>query len=106
MAPFMGPTREAVLAELRGAARLPMTLGKYSPQATIDREGELWRLRPLVVDKEACDRAYGEAMGPGGSGYWMPESEFRFLKPGEAIVQESTREAFVAALEKVEWTWS
>ena len=60
-----------------------MTLGKYAPQATIERDGEVWMLRPLVLDKAASEAAYQEAMGPGGSGFWMPESEFQFLKPGD-----------------------
>jgi hypothetical protein len=107
MAPFMGPTREWVLSELRGGrARLPMTLGKYAPQATIERDGDVWRLRPLVLDKAASEAAYREAMGPGGSGFWMPESEFQFLKPGVEIVREETLEAFVEALAKVKWVWS
>ena len=83
-----------------------MTLGKYSPQATIERDGEDWVLRPLVLDQAACDAAHQEAMGPGGSGFWMPESEFRFLRPGEALVREKTRQAFVAAIEKLKWRWS
>ena len=107
MAPFMGPTREQVLKELRsGKARLPMTLGKYSPQATIERDGDVWMLRPLVLDKAASEAAYQKAMGPGGSGFWMPESEFQFLKPAAAIVEGSSLEAFVAALEKIKWQWS
>ncbi|HEY2748168.1 MAG TPA: hypothetical protein VGL86_26270 [Polyangia bacterium] len=102
----MGPTREAVLKELRATARVPITLGKYEPQATIDRDGDDWVLLALVIDQAAHDRAYAEAMGPGGSGYWMPESRFAFLVRGEAIVRAATKEAFVAALEKITWSWS
>ncbi len=104
MAPFVGPSREVVLRELRGRPRLPITLGKYKPEAMIAREGEEWVLRPLVLDEAAYQAAYEKARA--GDGYWMPEHEFQFLRPGEAIVQASTREAFVAALEKIEWGWS
>lgn len=108
MAPFMGPTREAVLRALaeESRLRLPITLGKYEPQATIDREGDEWVLRPLVLDKAAHDRAYEAAMGPGGSGFWMPESKLAYLVPGEPIVRAATRDAFVAALKRITWRWS
>jgi len=108
MAPFMGPTREAVLKALaeESRLRLPITLGKYEPQAVIERDGEAWVLRPLVLDQAAHDRAYAEAMGPGGSGFWMPESKFAYLVPGEPIVRAATKEAFVTQLERIKWRWS
>ena len=107
MAPFLGPKRDVVLRMLESTdVRLPMTLGKYSPAATIERDGADWVLRPLVLDKAACERAAKEALAPGGSGHWMPESEWQYLEPGDAIVRAPTREAFLAALRKLRWRWS
>jgi hypothetical protein len=100
MAGFWGPTRKELLTRLRRAAELPITLGDGAPQAVVERDGEDWVLRLLVHDRAALERAHAE------STMWVPEMEFQFLVPGEAIVRAKTQQAFVAAIEAMDWRWS
>ena len=104
MAPFLGPRREAVLAALRrpDPKRFPLTLGRDAPQAVIAAEGGRWTLRPLVSNeaRAAPARATGLA-----EGFWMPESEWRFLEPGPPLAEAPTAAALADALEKLPWPY-
>lgn len=101
----MGPSRTAVLKQLRaGRPKLPITLGRYAPQAVIKREGDAWVLRPLRIDQERAAAAGREALAGGRS--WMPEMEWQFIVEDPPIVFAPDRDAFVAALEALPWTYS
>jgi hypothetical protein len=105
MAPFLGPSKQAVLERLRVATPrgFPLTVGEYAPQAVIREEDGRWVLRALVVDKERADAAYKEAQAAGG--FWMPEHEFAYLVPGDVLAEGGTRAALADVLEKQAWSY-
>ncbi|MBN8227885.1 hypothetical protein JYK02_10225 [Corallococcus macrosporus] len=80
-----------------------MTLGSGSPTAVISVKEGQWRLEPLVLDAEANARRYQESMKD--TGMWMPEMGWPSLMPGEPVIAADSREAFVAKLEALPWTY-
>lgn len=107
MAPFVGPSRAALVRLLRSRAverRLPITLGEYSPQAIVERDRDgRWLLRPLVLDEPRAREAGRRALAGGGS--WMPEHEWEFLVPGEPLASAPALDQFIALIEKLSWTF-
>ncbi|HEY1587448.1 MAG TPA: hypothetical protein VGH63_17245, partial [Polyangia bacterium] len=68
MAPFIGPTRDKLLALLDARApKLPITLGHRMPQAEVTLDGARWRITALAVDDAAARRAGQEALASGGT---------------------------------------
>ncbi len=105
MAPFVGPTRDALVRMLeRRAPRLPITLGHMTPQATVTCDGGVWRLVALAIDREAARRAGAEAIARGDG--WMPEQEWQFLAPGRVLVEATTKDDFIAQLRAMTWSFS
>jgi hypothetical protein len=105
MAPFQGPSRAELLKLLRGwraTSKLPLTLGKYEPQAIVECEGDEWRIRllehdpKLVAEMEARQKA---------EGYLMPEHYFQCLVPGKVLLTAPSRDDFIAVIEKMTWTF-
>ncbi|RKG74036.1 hypothetical protein D7W79_24025 [Corallococcus exercitus] len=83
--------------------RLPLHLGNGSPTAVISVKEGQWRLEPLVLDAAENDRRYQAAMRD--TGMWMPEMGWPSLKPGDPVITADSREAFVAKLEALTWTY-
>jgi hypothetical protein len=105
MAPFIGPDRDALLRLLAAPnPTLPITLGHMTPQATVTHEGGVWRIVALAMDHEAAGQAGRAALASGNN--WMPEHEWRFLGPDRVLVEAATKDAFVAAIRKMKWTFS
>ncbi|HZS38543.1 MAG TPA: hypothetical protein VFF06_17025 [Polyangia bacterium] len=105
MAPFIGPSRAALLRVLRGRGaerKLPLTLGHYAPQATVAREPDgRFTIRPLAIDRARADEAGRRALAAGEG--WMPEQEWQFLAAGEPLVAAATLAELTAAVERMEW---
>ncbi len=104
MAPFVGPTREALLGLLDARRpQLPITLGLYEPQAVVDCRDGRWLLMPLVMDHDAARRAGDEAMAAGQP--WFPEMRWRFLAPGEPVIDEPDKAAFAARVRAMDYPY-
>jgi hypothetical protein len=105
MAPFVGPTRDHLLAMLREARspRLPITLGRYAPQAVVDLVDGEWCLCPLEMDQAAADAAGRAAFAAGGS--WMPEMTWRFLRPGAPLLRAPSRQALADLVADRPWPY-
>lgn len=104
MAPFMGPTREAVLEALRAwRPKVPITIGRYEPQVVIDRRDGSWVLLPLVMNHERAKAAGEEALARGGM--WMPEMTWRFLEEGPPLVAHADKGDFIDAIAAMPWRW-
>jgi len=103
MAPFVGPGKRAVLKRLRRllARGFPLTLGMYAPQGVIQEENGRWVLRTLTVDRARADAAGKAAHAKGEP--WMPEMEWRFMAPGEALAEAKSRAALADEIEKLAW---
>jgi hypothetical protein len=105
MAPFIGPTKAELIALLqKRKPELPITLGLYSPQATVENAGGRWRIVALEEDVEASRRAGEEALKT--TGHWMPEHTWQFLRPGRLIVDAPSREELIEAVRNLDWPWS
>lgn len=107
MAPIREVTREEVLAMLAKSdaeKRLPITLGRYHPQAIVCLESGTWKIRKLVLDEARANVAREKALAAGDN--WMPESEFAYLVPGPTMVEAPSRENFMAALKVFRWNFS
>ncbi len=105
MAPFVGPSREALLRLLDARRpKLPITLGHMRPQATVTLDDGVWRVTALEIDAAAARRAGETALA--SSGMWMPEMEWRFLRPTRVLVEARSKEDFVAQLGAMKWTFS
>lgn len=107
MAPFLGPDRERVLALLRAPSpkhHVPITLGRYSPQAEIDVVDGRWVLVPLELDQDAANRAGEEAIAAGQ--HWMPEMQWQFLRRGAPLHDADSARELAALLESANWPWS
>jgi len=104
MAPFIGPTREALLQLLDARSpKLPITLGHMMPQAEVTLDGGVWRITALAIDDAAARRAGQKALASGGN--WMPEMEWRYLRPARVLVEASSKEDFVAKIRAMKWTF-
>jgi hypothetical protein len=105
MAPFVGPTRDALLAMLEARKpALPITLGHMEPAAHVTLDGGVWRITALELDEASARRAGQEALASGG--IWMPEMEWRFLRPARVVVEASGKEEFLAKIRAMKWTFS
>jgi hypothetical protein len=105
MAPFIGPTRDALLALLEARSpKLPITLGHMMPQAEVTLDAGVWRITALAIDDAAARRAGQEALASGGM--WMPEMEWRFLRPVRVLVEASSKEELIAKIRAMKWTFS
>jgi hypothetical protein len=107
MAPFVGPDRETVLKKLRSflpGRKVPMTLGLYAPQATIEEAEGKWRLLPLVMNHQAAREAGERALADGKN--WMPEMEWRFLEKGAPLLEAESATELASLIEGIEWRWS
>lgn len=103
---FQGPSREELLSKLRGRLEgdtLPITLGRYSPQAVLDVEDGVFMLWSLELDHEAARRE-GEARMARGEP-WMPEMEYRFIGKGKVLLKAASQEELIQAIEKMSWTY-
>lgn len=107
MAPFVGPTRNDVLAKLRGKhphKHLPITLGHGQPVAVIDRhdapEDARWLLCTLAVDDERA-QAEGERRLAAGEP-WMPEMRWQFAEPADVVLQATTAAGLAEAIESAD----
>jgi hypothetical protein len=103
MAPFQGPSREALLKMLRGwraESKLPITLGKYEPQAYVLREGDEWQIRLLEEDPQLVAEMQERQRK---EGYLMPEHYFSCKRSGVVLIRADSRDAFIAAIEKMDW---
>lgn len=104
MAPFIGPSRAQLVEELqKGRPRLPITLGLYAPQATVEKVDGTWRIVALEPDHEAERRAGEEAIARGDD--WMPEHTWQFLRPGRVLVEAKSKADFVEAVKRMKWTF-
>src|SRR5262249_48947486 len=106
MAPFQGPSREQLIAMLRarGAERkLPITLGRYAPQAVVEKQGGKWRLRELALD-DAASNAYGAKQLEGGQNF-MPENTWQFLAPDKVLLEHADLESFCRGLQELTWNF-
>jgi hypothetical protein len=104
MAPMMGPSRKQLIALLqKPKPQLPITLGEYSPQATVENAGGRWRIVELEEDREASRRAGEQALARGHN--WMPENTWAFLRPGKVVVDVASKEELIAKVEKMKWSW-
>lgn len=104
MAPFAGPTRDAVIAKLRGKRphkHLPITLGDGQPLAVIDRadtpDDARWVLRTLVIDNDQAT-AEGERRLAAGEP-WMPEMRWQFARPADVVLEATTAAGLADAIE-------
>jgi len=107
MAPFMGPDKQTDLKQLRSflpKRHVPITLGRSAPQAVIENTGDVWVLVPLVVNREAANKAAHEANAAGRG--WMPEMEFQFLERGEPLLEAQSAAELADLIEATDWTWS
>ena len=103
MAPFQGPSRKQVLALLADKPLLPITLGRGAPQATINCADGIWRLRPLLLDKEKCDAFGREQLAQGHS--FMPEHTWQFLYGGAPLIESARLDEFITRLRKLPWPY-
>ena len=106
MAPFQGPGREALLKILGGwfgVRKLPITLGQYSPQAVVERQGGQWCIVALRMNEQEAAAAGKAAIEAGET--WIPEMEWRFLEKAETIVSAESRKAFIEEIRKIDWIW-
>ena len=87
------------------APKHPITLGRGNPEAIVaqDEDG-WWRLWELEMDQAARDAAYEEAKTTEPF-FWMPESEWAFLKPGPIVLEAPDRKALAKKIETLEWRW-
>jgi hypothetical protein len=105
MAPFVGPTRDALLAMLEARKpALPITLGHMTPAAEVTLDGGVWRITALELDDAAARRAGQEALAAGGM--WMPEMEWRFLRPTKVLVEATTKDELLAKIRAMRWSFS
>lgn len=105
MAPFMGPTKEALLEHLAGwRPKLPITLGLYEPQAVVDRRRGRWVLVPLVMNHAKANTAGERALANGEP--WMPEMTWQFLEEGPPLIDEPDKDAFIAAIRTMKYPYA
>ena len=105
MAPFIGPTRDALVAMLEARKpALPITLGRMTPQAEVTLDGGVWRITALELDDAAARRAGQEALASGAM--WMPEMEWQFLRPTRVVVEATTKDDFITKIRAMKWTFS
>lgn len=105
MAPIRFLSQQDVV-ELLKDDRVPdqITIGRGSPEAIIAEFDNEWQLRLLTLDQAARDIAYKEAQSREPF-FWMPESEWAFLKPGEILLSAPTRYALADKITTFEWRW-
>lgn len=103
-APMRGPSKEALIKILQrpdAEKYLPITLAKDSPSATVQKEDKKWVIRILVTDEAAAKKAFDEAMKTNDS--FMDENTWRFRSPGPILVEATTKDDFIRAIEKMKW---
>ena len=104
MAPFLGPTLQELLAQLRSNSPAPpIRLGFGAPTAQIDTVDGMWLLRELVDDAEAnapLEQHVREKQARGEPYYYMPG--MRKQKPGRTIARAATPQALADLIERME----
>ncbi len=108
-APLATPSRAEVVRALRdrGAAALPVVLGRGAAEAVLQADEGGFALRVLEVaaqDREALARESEEALAAGRG--WVPEDVERWKKPGRVLWRAADVAAAIAALEAATWTRS
>lgn len=104
-APMVGPTRDEVIRRVRAhreGTPLTITLGRIEPKAVVLHQAGRWQLRALVTNEHKLAHIQREQQQ---RGYYMPEHDWGALEPGPALIDEGSRGAFLAALERIEWTY-
>ena len=103
MAPFIGPTRPELLEMLRAwrQPRLPITLGRYEPQAMVEVVDGVWRIRLLVKDNAAVDRLGKERLARGDN--FMPEHTWIFTPDGPIVAHAPSRRELAKLVETMRW---
>ena len=106
MAPRPPPSRDTVLAALRGqASRLatePYRFGAPHFTHGVVREASVFRVRRLVYDQEA-GTAFARAAQAKGEPF-LPEHAERFMRPtGEVVLEAPTLEALLEKLKAAPW---
>ncbi|HEX2586389.1 MAG TPA: hypothetical protein VHL14_14780 [Steroidobacteraceae bacterium] len=100
MAPFVSPSKQAVIHALKthrhDSDDLPITLGKYQPQFVIRIHHQQYELVRLVLDEA---RAAEDRKRRTAEGYYMPEMSWAFLVPDVAVIQEADVNVFIKKLE-------
>jgi len=100
MAPFQGPSREQLLTLLRRGTKESVTLGKYEPQAVVLCDGGEWKILALEEDPQLVAEMQERQRA---EGYLMPEHYFSCKRPGRVLLSAPSRDAFIAAVEKMPW---
>lgn len=94
-APFVGPSLKEVIRILSARdakQKMPLTLGRYEPQAVIDFSKGKWRLSRLER-KATTPRAK-----PDSGGNFVPEITWSELTPSPPLIQEADKQEFIRAL--------
>lgn len=101
MAPRPLESREAFIARLVAAGtkirRHPMRFGGHHFTHVAALEGEVWRVRRLVLDRAKADAYMRE------HGSFMPEHAEMLAEPGPVVLEAATLAGLVEALQGVRW---
>ncbi len=96
-APFIGPSLGQTVHKLKTGAKLPLSLGRYSPQAMIDkREGGyvLYRLEPDAGARKKAAEEHEK------QGYYVPEMDWKSLREGKTLASAAYLDEFIELVKK------
>ena len=103
MAPVPGISKVRVLIVLRGHEGTDLTLDLGSPHrdSRISYDGQVWILCRMTADPQRVMAASQRERAAGRP--FMPGHAVKLQEPGPPLIEETDRDAFVAAIEKLPW---
>jgi len=96
-APFIGPSLQQAAHKLKTGTKLPLSLGRYSPKAAVDKSEGRYVLYNLETDVEARNKA---AEIHEKQGYYVPEMDWESLRKGETLASAANLDEFIELLKK------
>lgn len=97
----MGPNKQDVLRILRGRKperQLPLSLGQYEVQASIQKHDDgSWQLVAMRVNEARANEEGRRRLAAGQP--WMPEMRGQFLEPAGVLLRADSAKALAELIE-------
>jgi hypothetical protein len=108
MAPIIGLKRAQLIELLRKpqiAKTLPIQINWMGPAGIVQVEDGTWRLRSLACNEGLAERERLARLAVGDD-VWAPEETWPFYEPAEVLVEAADAEAFIIAIQGMDWPFT